>query len=89
MEHPWNGTWLDAVDPVRQCARTLPWQGQSSLMALVTTPSQTGVRWTQEAMETVEEHIKRLPALGKWFVDLGSPWVAIRDTSLFLGPLGT
>ena len=31
-------------------------------------------------METVEAHIKRLPDLGEWFVDIVPSWLAIRDT---------
>jgi transposase len=80
LENHWNGTLLDSVDTVLQFARTMTWQGKRPIVALVTTPYQTGVRLMQEAMETVEDRIKRLSALGKWFVDIGSPMVAIRDT---------
>ena len=31
-------------------------------------------------METVEDRIKQLPALGEWFVDIASPVVAMRNT---------
>lgn len=80
LENHWNGTLLDSVDTVLQFARTMTWRGKPPSVALVTTTYQTGVRLTQEAMEIVEDHIKRLPALGKWFVDICSPVVAIRDT---------
>jgi len=58
----------------------MTWNGKHPIVALVTTTYQTGVRLTQEAMEVVEAQIERLPALGKWFVDIVPPAMAIRDT---------
>ena len=46
---------------------------------LVTTTYQTGVTLTQDAMETVEAQLPRLPDLGTWFVDLIPPLQAMRD----------
>jgi hypothetical protein len=71
---------LDAIDTVLQWARTMTWHGKPPLVALVTTPYHTGVKLTEAAMEAVETQIKRLPALGKWFVDIVPPTLAIRDT---------
>ena len=67
---------LDALDPVLQDARTMTWNGKHPIVALVTTTSQTGVKWTQEAMEAVAAQLQRLPALGTWFVDIVAPPVA-------------
>ena len=80
LEHHGNGTWLDSMDPVLQCARPMTWNGTPPLVALVTTTYQTGVKWTQEALGAVEAQSKRLPYLGKWFVDIVPPELAIRDT---------
>jgi transposase len=80
LENHWNGTLLDSIDTVLQCARTMTWNGKHPIVELVTTTYQTGVRLTQEAMEMVEAQIERLPALGKWFVDIVPPAMAIRDT---------
>jgi len=80
LEHHWNGTVLDSVDAVLQFARTMTWNGKHPVVALVTTTYQTGVTLTKEAMETVEAQLKRLPDLGKWFVDIVSPSLALRDT---------
>ena len=80
LENHWNGTLLDSIDTVLQCARTMTWNGKHPIVELVTTTYQTGVRLTQEAMEVVEAQIERLPALGKWFVDIVPPTMAIRDT---------
>jgi transposase len=80
LENHWNGTLLDSIDTVLQCARTMTWNGKHPIVELVTTTYQTGVRLTQEAMEVVEAQIERLPALGKWFVDIVPPAMAIRDT---------
>ena len=70
LENHWNGSLLDSVDAVLQFAATMTWKGTHPLVALVTTTYQTGVTLTKEAMEAVEAKIKRLPSLGKWFVDI-------------------
>ena len=72
-ENHWNGTLLDSLDTVLQCAKTMTWQGQHAIVALVTTAYETGVTLTKEAMQRVEAQIKRLPGLGKWFVDIVPP----------------
>ncbi len=51
-------------------------------MELVTTTYQTGVTLSKEAMAVVEAQIERLPALGKWFVDIRYTPAAHRDTQL-------
>jgi transposase len=70
LENHWNGSLLDSIDAVLQCAATMTWKGTHPIVALVTTTYQTGVTLTKEAMEAVEAKIKRLPHLGKWFVDI-------------------
>ena len=42
----------------------MTWNGKHPVVDLVTTTYQTGVTLTQEAMETVETQLKRLPDLG-------------------------
>ena len=80
LANHWHGTLLDSIDTVLQFARTMTWHGKPPVVTLVTTTYQTGVSLTKEAMETVEAYIKRLPDLGKWFVDVVSPGLAIWDT---------
>ena len=70
LENHWNGSLLDSIDMVLQFAATMTWKGTHPLVALVTTTYQTGVTLTKEAMAAVEAKIKRLPGLGKWFVDI-------------------
>jgi transposase len=70
LENHWNGSLLDSIDTVLQFAATMTWKGIHPIVALVTTTYQTGVTLTKEAMEAVEAKIKRLPHLGKWFVDI-------------------
>jgi hypothetical protein len=70
LENHWNGSLLDSIDTVLPFAATMTWKGRHPLVALVTTTYQTGVTLTKEAMEVVEAKIKRLPHLGKWFVDI-------------------
>jgi hypothetical protein len=71
---------LDSLDTVLQFTRTMTWQGTHPIVELVTTIYQTGVTLTKDAMETVEAQLTRLPTLGKWFIDIVPPLLAIRDT---------
>jgi Rhodopirellula transposase DDE domain len=71
---------LDSLDTVLQFARSMTWNGPHPIVELVTTIYQTGVTLTKDAMETVEAQLKRLPTLGKWFIDIVPPALAIRDT---------
>ena len=80
LENHWNGTLLDSIDAVLAFARTMTWKGRHPIVDLVTTTYQTGVKLTKEAMEPIEAQLQRLPALGKWFVDIVPPTLAIRDT---------
>ena len=70
LENHWNGSLLDSIDTVLKFAATMTWKGTHPLVTLVTTTYQTGITLTKEAMEAVEAKIKRLPGLGKWFVDI-------------------
>jgi hypothetical protein len=80
LENHWNGSLLDSIDAVLQCAATMTWKGTHPIVALVTTTYQTGVTLTQDAMEAVETQLTRLPRLKKWFVDVVYAPVFIRDT---------
>jgi hypothetical protein len=73
LENHWHGTVLDSIDPVLQFAKTMTWQGKHAIVELVTTAYETGATLTKEAMQRVEAQIKRLPDLGKWFVDIVPP----------------
>jgi hypothetical protein len=70
LENHWNGALLDTIDTVIQFATTMTWNGQAPVVELVTTTYATGVKLTKDAMQVVEAQIKRLPELGKWFVDI-------------------
>ena len=80
LENHWNGSLLDSIDAVLQFAATMTWKGTHPIVALVTTTYQTGVTLTKEAMEAVEGKIKRLPRLGKWFVDIVPPPLPLWDS---------
>jgi len=73
LENHWHGTLLDSIDTVLQCAKTMTWQGKHAIVELVTTAYEPGVTLTKDAMQQVEAQIKRLPDLGKWFVDIIPP----------------
>ncbi len=69
-ENPWQGSVLDSLEAALQGASTLTGKGTPPGVALLTTTYQTGVKLTTEAMDRVEAQSKRLPLLGKWFVDI-------------------
>ena len=57
----------------------MTWKGQHPVVELVTTTYQTGIKLGKEAMATVEAQIRRLPQLGKWFVDIDCSPLVLRD----------
>ena len=71
LETHGNGAVLASMEAGLQLARPMTGKGPQPVVALVTTPYQTGVKLTAEAMDLGEAQIKRLPLLGKWFVDIG------------------
>jgi transposase len=79
LEQHWNGSLLDSVDAVIQFAKTMTWKGKHPVVELVTTPYQTGVKLTKEAMQVVETQLQRLPSLEKWFIDIKPSTPALRD----------
>lgn len=80
LENHWNGSLLDSVDTVLQFAETMTWKGKHPVVELVTTTYQTGIKLSKAAMDQVEAQIKRMPQLGKWFVDIVYSPSTMRDT---------
>lgn len=70
LENHWNGSLLDSVETVIEFTKSMTWKGNHPVVELVTTTYETGVKLSKEAMTKVEEQIKRLPQLEKWFVDI-------------------
>jgi len=58
------------------------------VVRLVEKVYQTGVKLTQQAMAQVEQQLKRLPQLPKWFVEIASKPLSLLD-HLFHGVLLT
>jgi Rhodopirellula transposase DDE domain len=80
LENHWNAALLDSIDAVIQFATTMTWNGRHPNVDLVTTTYQPGVKLTKAAMDLVEAQIRRLPDLGKWFVDIVPTEVSTRTT---------
>jgi len=80
LEQHWNGALLDSLEAVIQYATSMTWKGTHPMVTLVTTTYRNGVKLTKEAMQVVETQLQRLPSLGKWFIDIGDPLPAIRDS---------
>ena len=70
LERHGNGELLESIDTVLRLARSMTWKGRNPVVHLVTRSYETGIRLTDEAMLAVEAQVQRLPALGKWFVDI-------------------
>jgi len=70
LEQHWNGALLDSVEAVTRFTESMTWKGRHPVVEVVTTAYQKGVKLTEEAMAEVETHLRRLPGLEKWFVDI-------------------
>ena len=77
LERHWNGALLDEVETARRYAESMTWKGRHPMVKLVTRAYRTGVRLTQAAMKEVEKQVQRFPQLGKWFVDIIPPTLAV------------
>jgi transposase len=70
LEQHWNGALLDSIEAVTRFTESMTWKGRHPVVELVTTTDAKGVTLTKEAMAEVETHLRRLPGLEKWFVDI-------------------
>lgn len=70
LEQHWNGSLLDTVETVLRFAKTLTFKGLHPVVTLVEKVYETGMKQTQPVMAQVEQQIKRLPHLPKWFVEI-------------------
>lgn len=70
LEQHWNGGLLDSVDAVLNYAKSMTWKGKHPTVSLVPGVYGKGVKLTAKAMAAVEGQLRRLPELGKWFVDI-------------------
>ena len=61
LDNHGNGALLDSIEAVLAFTRSMTWNGIHPGVALVTTPYQTGVKLTKEAMERIEAQLQRLP----------------------------
>lgn len=72
LEQHWSGSLLDSVETVLRFAETLTFKGKQPVVKLIDRVYQTGVKLTRKAMAELEQQIKRLPHLPKWFVEITS-----------------
>lgn len=73
LERHWNGSLLESVETIERFMASMRWKGRRPQVAPVTQVYQTGVRLSRAAMQSVEQHVQRLPGLRKWFVDIPAP----------------
>jgi hypothetical protein len=81
LENHWNGSLLDSVEAVLGFARSMTWKGKHPVVELIEGIYSTGVKLSAQAMAQVEKELRRLPELGKWFVDIFLPTLAPRATT--------
>ncbi len=79
LENHWNGALLDSLEAVLAFAASMTWKGCHPVVELVSTVYQTGVTLSKDGMDQVEAQLERLPALGKWFVNIIGAVPATRD----------
>jgi len=70
LETHCNGSLPDSVEAVVGFARTMKWQGKPPQVSVVETVYEKGVRLKSGEMKALESVVKRLPDLGKWFVEV-------------------
>lgn len=70
LEKHWNGSILDSVETALHFARTLTWKGHHPVVHWVSQVYATGVKLSKQLMAGYESHLKRLPGLERWFVDI-------------------
>lgn len=77
LEKHWNGELLEDVETVLGFARTMTWNGRRPAVELVPGTYSKGVRLKPKEMETVESHVTRDGTLGKWFLKIDGPKLAL------------
>jgi hypothetical protein len=70
LENYWRGSVLDSVQCVLEMAGAMRWKDTKPVVRLVQKVYETGVHLTKDAMKALEQRLKRLPGLEKWFVDI-------------------
>ena len=70
LENYWRGSVLDSVECVLEMAGAMRWKDTKPIVRLVHKVYETGVHLTKDAMNNLEQRLKRLPGLEKWFVDI-------------------
>ncbi len=70
LEQHWRGSLLDSVETVIGFAESLTFKGHHPTVNLVAQTYHNGVKLTQKAMRQLEQKLRRLPDLEKWFVEI-------------------
>jgi Rhodopirellula transposase DDE domain len=70
LEQHWNGALLDSRQAVLRLASTMTYNRFSPVVKFIDRVYQTGIHLSQHAMAALEARFQRLPALGKWFVQI-------------------
>ena len=70
LEQHWNGALLDSIPAALRFAQTMTWHGKHPAVQLIDKIYSKGVRLTPKEMTEMEEHLQRLPVLGKWFLTI-------------------
>jgi hypothetical protein len=70
LEKSWNGYLLDSVDTVLNRARNFFWKGIRTIVHLLDTPYEKGVKVGGNAKAELEQRLQRSPALHWWDITI-------------------
>ena len=73
LECYWRGELLDSEAAVLGYAAAMTYRGQHPRVQRVTQVYAKGVRRSKAQKKALEQHLQRLPGLGKWFIDIPPP----------------
>ena len=68
LEKHWNGSLLDSLQTILNCARSMTYKGKHHLVEFTTKVYRSGVKLTAKEMKTLEQRFSRLEGLEEWFV---------------------
>ena len=77
LEQHWDGELLEDTETVLGFARTMTWNGRNPVVEPMHGIYPTGVRLAPKEMNTVKDHVARDNELGKWFLEIDGPKLAL------------
>lgn len=70
LEQHWNGSLLDSIKTILELAKTMTYNRVYPVVKQINKSYHTGVKLSQKTMAELEQRLKRLPNLEKYFVSI-------------------